>query len=202
MISTDPSFPLKIKRISEKRLQAPWLNQEVKNKIKFKSRSLKDLKEGSISIETYKLIRNHVNRIVKNAKNEYYERSFHSFKTQPRKAWNLLHNLMGKENARTNIDSIIVDNVEYTDKADIADKFIDYFSSVGSQLDNNLETSHINPCQYIQRNSNCFYLFPVTFSELESIIMKLKLTKTSVHSLPQIIQKIESSTFGATMQYN
>merc|ERR1712136_573823 len=96
--------------------------------MKFKSRSLKDLEEGSISNEIYKLIRNHVNRIVKNAKNEYYERSFHSFKTQPRKAWNLLQSLMGKENARTNIDSIIVNNVEYTDGADMADKFIDYFS--------------------------------------------------------------------------
>ena len=178
------SFPLKIKKVSEKRLQAPWLNQSVKQKIKFKSQCLKNYKAGIISNETYNPIRNSVNRLVKKAKNEYYERSFDSYKTQPRKAWKLMHDLMGKENVRSNIDSITVNNEEIVDSKDIAENFIEYFSNVGNQLDSILEYSELNPCQYVKQNNNCFYLFPVSKSEIENIVMNLKLTKSSVHSLP------------------
>ena len=178
------SFPLKIKNISEKRLKNPWLTPFVKEKINFKSQSLKNFKTGILSGETYNLIRNYVNRIVKKAKNEYYERSFDSFKTEPRKAWKLMHNLMGKDKSKNDIDYIFLNDEKITNNEAMANIFIDYFANVGNQLDNNLERSHLDPCLYVKRSENSFYPFPVSLHELENIINNLKVTKCNVNTLP------------------
>ena len=151
------SFPLKYKFLSEKRLKSPWLNSYVKQKINEKSRSLKLYKSGSISVQTYHSIRNSVNRIVKNAKNQYHENSFNLNKTKPRKSWDLMHNLMGKQVAKSSIDSIRVDDEEISDSKNIADEFIDYFAEIGERLDAALENSSIDPCLYIERNEKSFY---------------------------------------------
>ena len=149
-----------------------------------KSQSLKNYKDGIISNQTYNVIRNSVNRIVDKAKNAYYERAFDSNKTQPRKAWKLMHNLMGKEHKKSNIECITLNNEDLTDSEDIANKFIDYFANVGIHLDDILENSASDPCQYVELNPNSFYLFPVSMYELENIIVNLKVTKSSIHSLP------------------
>ena len=178
------SFPLKHKFVSEKRLKSPWLNPYVKQKINAKSRSLKLFKSGIISAQSYHSIRNSVNRIVKKAKNQYYEHSFDLNRNNSSKSWNLMHNLMGKQVKKSVVDSIKVNDIQVSDSKNIADEFIDYFADIGEQLDSVLGDSSLDPCENIVRNIRSFFLYPVNTNEIEKIIKKLKLTKNSVHSLP------------------
>ena len=71
-----------------------------------------------------------------------------------------------------------------TETNDIANKFGDFFNSIGSELDLNLTTNNVSPYNLIERNLRTFYIFPVSETECEKIISELKITKTHLDFLP------------------
>ena len=86
-------FPLKTKNISPKRFQNPWITSEIKRYINIKSDFFHLYKEGRISLEINNRMRNKVNKIVANAKNQYYLNAFSRFRSNSRKKWQLINEL-------------------------------------------------------------------------------------------------------------
>ena len=104
-------FPLKSKKITRKRLLKPWLNPYLLNLIKQKSEYYKLYKLGIISHENNSRFRNSVNYNIRKAKKDYYMNIFDIYKTNIRKNWSKIYELMGKSNARTSIKSLNIDGV-------------------------------------------------------------------------------------------
>ena len=111
-----------------------------------------------------------------------------------KKSWGLLKNLMGTKNSKSKISCITKNDVELTNTREITEHFADYFSTVGSNLDQLIQPSDVSPLTHINRNPNTFQLFPVTPDECVKIISQLKITSTDINHIPvKIFKSISSS---------
>ena len=133
--------------------------------------------------------KNQINRQVNNAKHKYSVEKFCAYKNDMKKSWSLLNHLMGRNKSKQEIVRILDGNAEFTEAHDIANKFADYFSNVGVNLENNLSQTDVSPTTHIDSNPHSFYLFPATYDECLNVISNLKLTKTSLNQIPVSIFK-------------
>ena len=101
---------------------------------------------------------------------------------------------MGTKNSKSKISCITKNDVELTNTREITEHFADYFSTVGSNLDQLIQPSDVSPLTHINRNPNTFQLFPVTPDECVKIISQLKITSTDINHIPvKIFKSISSS---------
>ena len=186
-------FPLKTKFISLKRLKNNWITSDVKHLINKKSENFKKLRRGDITREENNRQKNVLNSKIKKAKNDYYKNAFELHKKNMKKSWGLLKNLMGTKKSKSNISCLMKNNVELTNTRQIVEHFANFFSTVGSNLDQILRHTNLSPLAHINRNSHTFHLFPVTPEECIQIISQLKLTSTDKNHIPVKIFKSVSS---------
>ena len=178
------NFPLKTKYLSKKRLRNNWITADIKRLINLKSEYLKQFRNGFISRETNNRLKNRLGKMIKSAKKQFYVNAFNNFKNNAKRSWELLHQISGTNKTRQETIQLLDGNCVLTEKSDIANKFGDFFNSIGRELDSNLTVNNVSPYNLIERNPRTFYIFPVTETECEKIISKLKLTKTHIDFLP------------------
>lgn len=186
------NFPTKVKFVSSKRLLNPWITPAIKKRINLKSVIFKDYKMGKISREHKNSLRNSINSEIRRAKNFYYSKLFADNRNNTRKKWGVLSGLMGSNSKKKAIDKIVVGGVEFANPTDIAEQFNNHFSSVGDKLASELPTSNRSPVEFLGSPTvNGFYLFSLTRYECEKLIKNLKITKTSINSMPvEIFKKV------------
>ena len=149
---------------------------------------------GEITREENNRRKNELNSKIKKAKNDYYKNAFELHKKNMKKSWGLLKNLMGTKNSKSKISCLTKNNVELTNTCEIVEHFSDYFSTVGSNLDQLLQPTEVSPLTHIMRNPHTFHLFPVSPDECVKIISQLKITSTDKNHIPvKIFKSISSS---------
>ena len=158
--------------MSEKRLKNNWITAEIKHLINLKSDYLKKFREGLITRETNNRLKNRLNKTIKNTKKSFYIHAFNNFKNNSKKSWELLHKISGTNKTRQEIMQLLDGDYVLTETNDIANKFGDFFNSIGRELDLNLTVNNVSPYNLIERNPRTFYIFPVTENECDRIISK------------------------------
>ena len=177
-------FPLKIKYVTDKRKNKPWITESTLNKIKLKSNYYKQFKNGIISKEENNRLKNRLNKEINRDKNDYYKNFFCRTKNNPKKSWKTLHSLLGTQKKKNLADKIFGDAASETNKLEIVNKFNDFFVEIGNNLAANLPSSLSSPVFPSDFNPLSFYLFPPSHNEIAKIIMNLKMTWTSTDVLP------------------
>ena len=86
-----------IKFMSEKRMENRWVTPELKKLMFDKSVVFKKWKMGLISREENNAFRNKVNIEVRGAKNNFNKNSFSAARSDMRKNWQLIHDLIGSK---------------------------------------------------------------------------------------------------------
>ena len=81
------SCPLKIKYVSQKRLEKPWLTSGILKSIKMKSFYFKQFKLGLIDDNFNKMYKNRLTVVIRNAKRLYYKNAFDSYKKNINPLW-------------------------------------------------------------------------------------------------------------------
>ena len=175
-------FPIKIKFISSKAYQNPWITSEILNLIKYKNLFFKLFIQGAISKEENNLLKNKINRVIKKAKLDYYKNSFARSMKDIKKTWKLLKNLIGTTPTSCNISKIVKNGLEITNEKDIANEFNSFFNSIGNSLSTDLPPSDGNPLSYVVRNVHSIFLAPVTAEEINKIILGLNNKKSDLDS--------------------
>ena len=183
------NFPMKTKFITLKRLNKKWITPEIKRLINTKSDSYKKFRRGEITRDQNNRIKNELNSKIKKAKNDFYMNSFELHKKNMKKSWGLLKNLMGRNGTKSDITCLMNNDLLLKDTSQIVEHFSEFFSTVGSDLENSLQHTELSPVNYINRNPHTFFLFPVTHDECIKIIAKLKLTTTDKSQIPVKIFK-------------
>lgn len=185
-------FPLKTKFLSAKRLGNPWITSGLLTSIREKSKLYKLFKRGVVSKYFYNTYRNKVNELVRVAKRNYFSNSFDRFRNNSKKTWKLLRDLSGTNKIRKPIKSVIVDDETITDESSIAEHFADYFSTVATNIENDIPQSNNDPLRHIHTNINqSFFMFPVDSVELCNIVSSLKNTSYGKYSIPvKIFKKV------------
>ena len=179
-------FPIKTKFISEKRINKPWINEEIFSKIKQKSEYFKMFRQNLISKERNNLLKNKLNKEINRAKSIYHKNLFRQAKRNMKKSWDILQNLTGSTKKKKNFDSILN---EAECKSETINNFNNFFASIGSdlaaQISSTFNPSSIQGASY----SNSFFLSRVTVEEVSYFIKKLKVTKSHIDVLPVTLFK-------------
>ena len=185
------SFPLKTKYISQKRFNKPWLNSDIMNSIKIKSRLYKNFKLGFISENYYKNFKNNLTKTIKKAKKSHYVSKFEEYKINVKMTWKIVNELVKGKKVNRSVSSIVVDGNEITDEKNIAEHFCEYFSNIACNLSSNIPPPINDPISNLTvRLSNSLFLSPVTPSEIISIVCSLKNSSYGIDSIPTKMFKI------------
>ena len=183
------SFPVKIKYISKKRSEKPWITQSLKRLMQLKSEYFANFKQGLISRTTNNVFRNRVNTAITRARKNYYSDSFNN-SSNTGKTWDLIKSLIGNGERKQLVQKLVIGDQTYNSEMDIADKFNEFFVSIARDLDNDLPSGNISP--YFSMSPpppNSFFLRPVSELDCQNIIKTLKNTKSHLDTMPVTIFK-------------
>ena len=185
-------FPLLTKEVRCDHLCKPWITPAIKISIKRKSELFRLFKLGIVSKETNIAYRNMLRKIVRNAKLKYFKEYFDRYKSNMRKTWSAITNLIGssKIGKKEVIKSLRIGNVISRDSGEIANHFSQYFASVAQHLDAELPpNTHQSYPLPLNTVCNSMVLFPVTNSECSNIISGLKISSQGINQISSYMLK-------------
>ena len=125
----------------------------------------------------YKRYRNTYNELKRKLKADYYQAKCESYKSNSKKLWSLINSTITKiKHKGSIIPYITVDGIKKTRPKDIANRFGDFYTRLGSTLANNISSSTTSIHEYIlriPRQLNSIVLCPTTVHEIDKIIQDL-----------------------------
>ena len=170
--------PIKRKTLSYKNKQKPWITQNILINIKKRQKYYLLFKARKISKLFYVNFWNKVTFEIRQAKVTYYETKFNEFKSNTKKTWQLINNIIKPNSCRKNITDILHKDVHYTTDDGIAGAFNDFFANIGKNISDsfNLNAANHNYQQYLVRGNfvNSFFFTPVVSADVNNIIISLK----------------------------
>ena len=189
------AFPLKTKCINKNRHFNLWITSEIINLLKVKSDYFFLYRAGMITKEENNNFKNKVNKIVKKQKINYSKEVFRKNRDNLKNTWKHINYLLSNNTSSKCIKKIVINNAQFTNDADIAKIFNDYFCSIGANFDAQIPNSTSDPLQFIDNNSSAsFWLNPVSDFEVDFVIGNLKNSKQHVNDISISILK-ENSVF-------
>ena len=115
----DRHFPLKKKRIRKQ--THPWLDSTVLKLMRTRDQVHKRAKTSRLSSDwnEYKLLRNKVTAMNRKVRTKYFRNKLEENRGKPKAFWDTLRQVLSSNISCTDIDKIVVDGKEFTDKHDI-----------------------------------------------------------------------------------
>ena len=174
-------FPLLTKTINKNtQPMNPWMTKGLlisrKQKIFLCSQSLKNPSEHYISL--FKNYRNLYAKTVREAKKKYFQDQLEQHQSNIKKTWEIIRKAINNKSKKSNsIQTILVDNVVFSDPHLIANKFNEFFSKVASEIVQKIHppSKDIPPVQISDNGPNfSFTLNPLTTTEVSDAIAQLK----------------------------
>ena len=135
--------------------------------------------------DTYKKFRNMYNRTKRVMMKKYYSDKSTEFKSNTRKSWDLMNQMIGKiKNKGCSISCLTVEGVKVYGKKMIADEFAKFYSKVGETLASKITNGAVPVEQYlsqIPRLDNNLVICKTTPEEIEKIVEHLPNKSSSGH---------------------
>ena len=104
--------------MSIKRLHSPWLSHGIFNSIKNKSKLFKQVKKNQLDYNSYKLYRNNLTNVIRSAKLQYFKHKFDIYKSNLRKTWTTIRDLLNRNKSPNEIKKLVVDGQTLTETAE------------------------------------------------------------------------------------
>ena len=134
---------------------------------------------------TYRTYRNNLTKILRKAKEIYYQTKCTEFKKNTKKLWQMINRISNKSsNKAALIEYLKVDQIEMHNAKEISNEFAKYFSTVGKAYANKIEESATSIHTYISNmpcNPATIYLNPTNNSEITTLIHSLPNKKSKGH---------------------
>ena len=187
-------FPLKIKYLSKKRIEKPWLTDNLMHLTRLKSEYYKYYKLGIISKQTNNRFKNMVSKKIEKSKTMFYLETFNTCKNNLKKTWRTIKELMGTSYNKSEVRELVINGTSYKNELDIANEFNNFFSKIASKLVNELPPTTTSPLSWMPPSppSN-FRLYPITESECSKLIKNLKNSGSNIDHMPARIFKSVSA---------
>ena len=167
-------FPWRTKRISYKRLNSPWITNEIIACINKKHAWFRLMTNDLITKDSYKTYCKALRRLLNLAECEYIRKKFNSLGNNSSKNWRLLNKLLNKKSKQIS-ESFNIDGSIVHDARKIAEKFNDYFVSHPENIHRNIPQS--SRVDYLELIPEAISNFDISFStpfEIESVINSMK----------------------------
>ena len=145
----DKHFPCKLVKFNKyKHKKSKWITNAIIKSIKYKDRLYIKLKSLSLnsnsyhtSLSNFKTYSKILKQTIQTAKKLYYENCFHTFKTDMKKTWSTINDIINKaKNTSQYPKEFTINNTSVSDVNCIANEFNKYFIEVGPKLSRNIES--------------------------------------------------------------
>ena len=172
-------FPLRTSKVVNRVIKRePWVTTGFLNSSRQKAKLFsKQLQKPTLTnITTYKEYNRIFNRMKRALKNAYFRNSLLENQHNIRKTWSILKEAIGKHNNKTSFpQTFVINEIEVSDKNQIAEGFNNYFSKIGIQTNRNVPQSNRHFSEYMPSpNVHSMFLEPVMPSDILSVCHKLK----------------------------
>ena len=196
----------------------PWITDSIANSVKTKQKlyaqwkktcSKKLPKGDTKSYENFSNYRRSLKKIINHTKSKFYNSKINDHKGDPKKMWEVINQIRGKKKC-TIKPQFLINNERIVNRRVIANAFNEYFSTIASNLNENMNNTHDYgiPISSIpdfsqfmpRRNPNSMVLFSCTSDEIHKIITELengkatdiptKIIKKSSHIICPVLEKI------------
>ena len=176
----DKHAPIHLKRVRSK--NSPWITAGLKERmhncgtLKIKAIKLNNLHDSA----NFKRMRNKVNTEIKAAKELFYNNKFTETNGDPRKTWQIIHDLTSRKAANLSIREINLNGTSISEPSDLSNAFNDHFSSIGPKLANDIPLSNNNDhChrKYVKGINNRFEFRPTDSGQVLTLLNKLNKSK-------------------------
>ena len=179
--------PLKtIKIPMHKAWREPWITKGISNSMKHCTHLYKKSLKKDASTESeirYKNYRNCLTKIKRKAKTDYYINRCYALKSNVKKLWQLINNIIRKSNDKTSIiEYITVKNIKYHDAKEVSNQFGTYYSELGEKLSLKLQTKSNSITDYLEKiknNPKTLFMSAITTKEIQKHIDKLPAKNSS-----------------------
>ena len=164
----DEIAPIETKKISSKKVNQ-WITLWIKVSTQTAYELYKRAKKNPIYFFEYKNYKK-ILRVIRKAKNGYYNTIFTEPGTDTRKIWGILNEVIDQKQCRKKIpNNFMVGNNKLTQPSDIANAFNDYFASIGTEM------AEAQPDvkgfdEYLTQATSRFQLKRVTVDDVEKIL--------------------------------
>ena len=176
-------FPMKIRRVKIRHhCPKPWITKSILKSIRRKNILYKKWlqKRSSESLKKYKIYRNKLTSVLRNAEKMYYAARFDDVKNNMSKTWSLIKSVMKPDVEKSaSISQLQIDNVLVNDPKLIANKFNNYFINVGSSLSEKIIDPGGSYLDYVKTSHlNSMFMLPTDESEILDIVSNFNPNKS------------------------
>ena len=140
----DDHAPVKRRRV--KGTPLPWMNSKISESMRERDWShRKARKSNSVRHwNTYRKLRNKINRLVKSAKTKYYCDMIEEAKGDHQKMWKAVNEVCNRNSTSEIVQCIISDGIQHTTPKSIASALNSFFASIGRRLADKIRTTWSN----------------------------------------------------------
>ena len=124
--------------------------------------------------DRYKRFKNKLNNLLRIAKRHYYEDLIEHNKSNCKKTWSILNEVINKNKRRNSRlpSTFVINDNDCSDSPIIADHFCDYFSNIGPNLSKKLPTVPVSHTFFLTGNfTNTMFFEPTTEQEITAVVM-------------------------------
>ena len=128
----------RIKLNKSKHKKSPWITEGLIKSIKFRDKLHMKSKTSNLTLLEYQAIRINIKtyntiikRLIRKQKREYIANKFDEHKSNIRRTWQLINDVMGRDKKDATSDVFIINREEISDPKIIANHFNDFFLNIG-----------------------------------------------------------------------
>ena len=202
----DEMAPIKVLTNKESKSEGkPWITtgilKSIHDRDKLHKRYLKETNKDrkAALFHKFKTKRNIITLLLRRSKADYYANYFAKNKTNIKETWKGIKKLINlNSKSKSNINKIKTSNGYATDKKDIATEFNDFFSTVGSKIDNKTPKTNKIFTDYLKEKNdrNQLFLKAIESHEVLNLINQLVDTKAcGPSSIPNKLLKEHKEIF-------
>ena len=200
----DKYLPLKKLTNKEiKRQSKPWITNEILKAITERDSFYKKyIKAKNVDLKReyetqYKTLRNKITDKIKQSKRNYFENFFTKNANNIKDTWKGIKSIICiKSKKKNQANSVLIDNKLISEPKKVADTYNDYFSSIATELQNNIHHHGKNFSFFLkEENTNSFFINPTNLIEVANLIDELHAKKAhGPTSIPTDILKLIKPT--------
>ena len=179
-------FPIKSKKVTNKRLRKPWISDTFIEQINYKHELAKLVDKGRIDKKTYTDFRNRLTKDLREAKLKYYDTEFTKNSGNIKGTWKIIN-----KNIKNQFKSkklIIKENDIILNDKDVPSKFIEYFTNIPHSLVNKIKPARSSSSSFLKSQFSTFFMRPVIDKDIETAIKSLK-SSNGVYTISTIVLK-------------
>ena len=177
-------FPVRFKRFNKSNRRRiprkPWITSAILKSICRKDKLRKKYVSypSDSNKAAYVNYRNKLTSLIRTSKRRYYAEKLEESKFNSKRTWNVLNDILGRQNGHKQISSSFkINGSPNSDPQTIADKFNSYFVNIGPQLAHKISHTDTNFHHFLRQcksPAGSLFLSPTDIDEVTSICKTLK----------------------------